>query len=832
LAAHITESKKAQHHDLALWNYAWIHTDKKGAELPREIEMKPRVKFPHIADKGKWSKLDNRIFSAIITKISTEEFRLGDLDEISHLLCSTIYDEAANFCGVEKKSEVREAQGKEGHRSPALLFKLKVAKREARREYRKAVRTGCESGKAYQAFMVAVRLHNDMLRTRAKSKKESDRARECSRFLQDPNQYAKRLLAPAVKAKVAFSKEVADSYFNNTYRDSKRSYCYQPPLQVPRPAAPESPFPVDFVSFEEFSEICWKKSNGSAPGPNGIPYLLYKRCPQVRRLLWQICGRVWRERKVPLELRVGRVRLLAKSSDTSDPKLMRPISVLNVESRLFWTVFQRKLGSYMLSNKYIDSRIQKGFLEGVAGCLEQTTSHWEMCQDAKRHQRTIVAAWLDLENAYGSISHMLVQFALRWFHVPEEMAQLLFSYYDDIYLRVFAEDWSSAPFHLGIGVPQGCTASTIVFDVAFQVVLDIWRWLSRGFSPGYRFSGYDVAISCPTYADDVELVASSVRDCQESINCFQKALEWSRTLKAKPAKCRSLAFRLFRPEEKTDFKKILPTQYSCFDPRLRINEVAIKFIGEDDPPMFKYLGRYLQYDLREDVVQAQTESKLRYWLQLIDESPLDGRMKAWITNFHICSKLAWLLMVQKFSLKTVHGWQNLVHRMYRKWIGLAKSTEASVLYRSNEHFGLNLKNLVELRDRLQVVKWHIMKYSSDSNSRKVYDRRLALDKKCKKGRSRKAAACLLLEELERRRFLDDLSAGQHGREGLGSSVKSGKKGPRATLIQQMKKEAEEKRLLVLHEYKMQASCCRGVWMEWSRRTCRGILCFIVILRGS
>src|SRR4051812_5837524 len=96
-----------------------------------------------------------------------------------------------------------------------------------------------------------------------------------------------------------------------------------------------------------------------------------------------------------------------------------------------------------------------------------------------------------------------------------------------------------------------------------------------------------------------------------------------------------LAFRLFRPEEKSSFKKVLSTQYSSFDPLLKINNAAIKFIGDDDPPMFKYLGRFTQYDLKDDLVRKQVEAKLLKWLDTIENSGLDGRMKAWIVNFHV-----------------------------------------------------------------------------------------------------------------------------------------------------------------------------------------------------
>ena len=92
----------------------------------------------------------------------------------------------------------------------------------------------------------------------------------------------------------------------------------------------------------------------------------------------------------------------------------------------------------------------------------------------------------------------------------------------------------------------------------------------------------------------------------------------------------------------------------------------------------------------------QVEEKLVGWLRKIDSAPLDGRMKVWIVNFHVCSKLAWLLMVQNWSETTAAGWQKHIHRKFRKWLGLAKSAEPSILYRRKEHFGLQLKDLQQL----------------------------------------------------------------------------------------------------------------------------------------
>ena len=104
---------------------------------------------------------------------------------------------------------------------------------------------------------------------------------------------------------------------------------------------------------------------------------------------------------------------------------------------------------------------------------------------------------------------------------------------------------------------------------------------------------------------------------------------------------------------------------------LLIDNKNIAFIGNDDPPIFKYLGRFVQFDLKEDKIKKQLGQKLEKMLKLVDATPLEGRMKAWIVNHHVCSKLAWWLMVQNFSDTDAKKWHDHLHRRYRKWFGLA-----------------------------------------------------------------------------------------------------------------------------------------------------------------
>ena len=96
-------------------------------------------------------------------------------------------------------------------------------------------------------------------------------------------------------------------------------------------------------------------------------------------------------------------------------------------------------------------------------------------------------------------------------------------------------------------------------------------------------------------------------------------------------------------------------------------------------PCSNILVGFIQYDLGTNYTVEQLESKFGNWLQLVDDTFLPGPQKAWIANRYICIKVAWILMVHTLPLGTIDKLHRLLHAHYRKWIGLARCMEPSVL---------------------------------------------------------------------------------------------------------------------------------------------------------
>ena len=113
-----------------------------------------------------------------------------------------------------------------------------------------------------------------------------------------------------------------------------------------------------------------KTRSKSAPGPNGVPYLVYKRCPEIAKILFNYLRGLWVRNQISESWKEAEGVLIPKEDGASDVSKFRTISLLNVKGKLFFTFKAKRLLDFTLSNKYIDTTIQKGGILGVSGCLE------------------------------------------------------------------------------------------------------------------------------------------------------------------------------------------------------------------------------------------------------------------------------------------------------------------------------------------------------------------------------------------------------------------------------------------------------------------------------
>ena len=139
--------------------------------------------------------------------------------------------------------------------------------------------------------------------------------------------------------------------------------------------------------------------------------------------------------------------LLFKDDDPADPANNRPLDLFqSCSGKVFFSIWASRLESFIIKNGYFKRSKQKGFLSHVAGCNEHVAALKVALRDFKSSHRQIVIAWIDLKNAFGSVSHNLIQFALEWYHVPAHLADIIFTYYEMLVATIETTEWSSKCF--------------------------------------------------------------------------------------------------------------------------------------------------------------------------------------------------------------------------------------------------------------------------------------------------------------------------------------------------------------------------------------------------
>ena len=84
----------------------------------------------------------------------------------------------------------------------------------------------------------------------------------------------------------------------------------------------------------------------------------------------------------------------------------------------------------VVDNEYVSKSVQKGSMEKVAGCWEHTAMVWSALKDVREAKKDLSLLWLDLANAYGSVPHKRIEFALKRYLVPPNWIKMIMAYFN------------------------------------------------------------------------------------------------------------------------------------------------------------------------------------------------------------------------------------------------------------------------------------------------------------------------------------------------------------------------------------------------------------------
>ena len=772
----------------------FAHTNGTSTTTP-DFDILPPIITPKASDRKTWNNISETFASlhAVNPIYRDNDLPVKKLSKLNTFTYS--FFETEYGCKKPKPKVTRRRE-----RDPEKK-KLRSLKRELRREWKKNKNSNC-SDDLKKRFFKVTKLLNIIRKQNTEVKDAADFQKQTKSFRENPQKFAKKIFENSENQEPNFDAQKAQDFFRETYSDNIRGMTYKHPPNIQRPGKPHCPFKTNPPTTEEIITSLSRKRNAAAPGPNGIPYLVYKKIPFLKHHLSIILQEMWPNFELP-DSRYGVTGLIYKSGPTDEVLNYRPVTMTNTDGKILLSILASRSLSYMKANGYYDLGIQKGFINDMAGCAEHTTMLSELLKNAKQTGRQITVCWTDLENAFGSLRHDLIQFALDWYHFPIEIRKFVYDYYEGLYIKVRTSKWITEPVALLMGIFQGCPLSVQLFNIVWNIALDM---VHSSPAKGYRLKEAGLEKKQLSYVDDETIITSSPEDAQRVLDALDVYLSWTECVRAKPRKCRAMAFKVFKKGTDDKLTPVSDTRYSAYDPMLSISGQSIPFLG-DEP--FKFLGRKMSTK-RDGNNRAEIKGNLIKNLELVGKANITGPMKIWLYNNYVVAFITWPFMIYDLPISFAEELKAIATRHLKQWLGVTKTITESVLYRNKDHFGLGLSNLVTHLKKMQVCRMHMLKYSQDDSSRRLYAymrerdkpplNKLGIPSKPKVWKPTNA-----LEKAERDIYLDNIAFGQQHFQVDKSSTKL----DRHNTLKRIERDDEEARLSHCYGYAVQ-----GDWLNF------------------
>jgi hypothetical protein len=278
------------------------------------------------------------------------------------------------------------------------------------------------------------------------------------------------------------------------------------------PSGPKDKSLGDPITTEEISKKLRSLSN-SAPGADRVEYRHLKNIDAKGKILCNIFNRCLLENDVPAQWKTSRTVLIHKKGPAADVSNFRPIALMSCIYKLLMSIMANRLVTYSINNNFM-SPSQKCACP-TEGCYEHTYILQSLVLDAKRHQKNIFLAWLDLRNAFGSIPHDVIEITLSHLGIPDSIVNLIKNVYTNASTEVRTPIGSTPSIPIKAGVKQGCPLSPILFNICIEIILCAISLKGHQIGPTKHHNG---EISVLAYADDLVIITKTKEKLQQLLD--------------------------------------------------------------------------------------------------------------------------------------------------------------------------------------------------------------------------------------------------------------------------------------------------------------------------
>jgi hypothetical protein len=254
-----------------------------------------------------------------------------------------------------------------------------------------------------------------------------------------------------------------------------------------------------------------KTCKDSSPGPDGIPYIVYRK-------FWKTAGPIilesWKysiaSKSLPPSHYESIITLLPKEGkDIREIKNWRPITLSNCDAKIITKTLATKI------SKVLDSIIDKTQTAYVPGrsVADNLRTNFYYKNHCKKNNLDTVLILLDAKKAFDSVNHQYIEETLKIYGFGVGFIEVFKLLYKDITARILVNGFQSKSIKIERGVKQGDALSCAIFIICIDPLL-------RNINKSEIITGVKIrnlSFKCGAYADDVSVICNRVESSIQGV---------------------------------------------------------------------------------------------------------------------------------------------------------------------------------------------------------------------------------------------------------------------------------------------------------------------------
>lgn len=466
------------------------------------------------------------------------------------------------------------------------------------------------------------------------------------------------------------------------------------------------------ISFPELQQALNNSGSGKAPGPNGIPIELYKKAsPSFLLTVLRLMVVTLSTLLIPQCWTATNIFCIAKKTNyAGDLNGVRPITLINVERKIFSKIMTARLAECLEKNKIL---CPTNFAGPGKQALDSVHILQTCVEDAHLSNKDLLVASLDIRRAFDSVPFDSLERSLQRLKIPTDFTALLMGISTSRQVQVITKYGLTPAFQPLCGIEQGEINAPLLWRIFYDPLLTRLNKSINGYmlerpvlpnliiansnSKLMATSTHDplpkpssIKVNNLAFMDDLALIAEKTGQLISLLNTVSNFMD-VHTISLNASKT-VLARKISEPQTPP--------------------AIAGELIGcvLDDGESFRFLG----VDISLQPGRGETKSKLHYQTQqlaqIMADKKITDKIIGYIYTSVILPQLSYKASGLCLTMEEAERIEKPIRAVLKNKCGLPKSISNSVLY---SPAGYNLQKLLDSVDQAEITNWLVWLNSPD-----------------------------------------------------------------------------------------------------------------------